>query len=298
MKSKILIGRKTLDRIDYAVFVIPAILFVTVQMYIPFIMSMYYSLTDWNGISPNPKFIGMTNFLQIFQGDTGFNSALILTFKYTVLFVIITNIFGVLLAIALDRQLKSGNILRALFFLPYIMSLVVVGFVWKFILVQGFDSLGKATNIGFFKMSWLGTPHLAFVSIVIVSIWQGVGFYMVIYLAGLQAVPKDLLEAATIDGANAVKKFFGVTLPMLMPSVTICVFLSLTNAIKLYDIIVSLTAAGPAGQTASITYDIYREEFQNNNYGYGTAKALILFVIVAVLTIVQVTFFRSKEVDA
>jgi len=289
--------KRTLGRLEFVVFVMPAIIFVTIQMYIPFIMSMFYSLTNWNGVAPNPKFIGLTNFIQIFKGDPSFNTALIFTVKYTVLFVVITNILGILLALALVRQFKLSNVLRAMFFVPYIMSLVIIGFVWKFILVQGFDYLGKLTNIGLFNMDWLGTPNLAFVAIVFVSIWQAVGFYMVIYIAGLQSVPKDLLEAATIDGASPIKKFFNVTLPMIMPSVTICVFLALTSAIKLYDVIVSLTAAGPAGKTASITYDIYREEFQNNNYGYGTAKALVLFAIVAVITLIQVSFFKSKEID-
>ena len=285
-------------KLDFAICVVPAVLFILIEIYIPFIMTFYYSLTNWNGVSSRVKFIGLKNFIDIFRGDSYFNSALLFTLKYTVLFVVIVNVLALLLAVALDKKLRSTNVLRAVFFIPYIMSLVVVGFVWKFILGNGFTSLYEITKLGIFNMDWLGNSNLAFFSVLFVSIWQAVGFYMVIYIAGLQSVPKDLLEAATVDGAGPVKKFFRVTLPMLMPSVTVCVFMALTNAVKLYDVIVSLTAAGPAGSTASITYDIYREEFQNNNYGYGTAKALVLFVIIAVITIAQVIFFKSKEVDA
>lgn len=260
-------------------------------------MTFYYALTDWNGVSPHARFIGFQNFVTLFQGDNNFNAALLFTAKYTVLFVVIVNVLALLLAVALDQKIRGANVMRAVYFVPYIMSLVVVGFVWKFIMGNGFTTLFGVTKWGVFGMDWLGSPRLAFFSVLFVSVWQAVGFYMVIYIAGLQSVPRDLLEAATVDGAGPLRRFFSVTFPMLMPSVTVCVFMALTNAIKLYDVIVSLTAAGPAGSTASITYDIYREEFQNNNYGYGTAKALVLFVLVAVVTLAQVSFSKSKEVE-
>lgn len=283
--------------LKFALFAAPAVICVLCEMYIPLVMTFFYSLTNWNGISRHVKFVGLKNFVRLFSGDSGFNSALLFTVSYTVFFVIVVNVLALLLAVILVKKMKLSNFMRAVFFIPYVMSLVVVGFIWKFILSSGFDSLYNATKIGIFKMDWLGNAHLAFIAVIAVSIWQAVGFYMVIYIAGLQSIPGDVLEAATVDGAGAVKKFFRVTLPMLMPSITICLFMSLTNAFKLYDIIVSLTSAGPGGSTASITYDIYTEEFQNNNYGYGCAKALVLFFIIAVITIIQVTLSKRKEVD-
>lgn len=131
-----------------------------------------------------------------------------------------------------------------------------------------------------------------------VSIWQSIGFYMVIYIAGLQSVPDDLKEAATVDGAGPVRRFFNVTLPLLAPSITISVFMALTNSIKVFDVILSLTGGGPGGTTYSVAYDIYRDTFQNNLYGYGTAKALILFVAVLIITIIQLTLFKRREVEA
>lgn len=292
------IGKKTFEKLEFAVYVLPVMIFVSLAIYIPFIMSMYYSLTEWNGIQKKAKFIGLGNFKQIFSGDTNFTSAATFTIKYCILYIILINAIALFLAVMLDKKLKTRNLLRAIFFIPYILSLVVVGFIWKFIFSQGFDSLTKITGLGIFKLSWLGDPKLAFVSILIVSIWQSVGFYIIIYIAGLQAVPFELIEAATVDGAGPFRTFFSITLPLLAPAVTTCVFMSLTNSIKVFDVILSLTAGGPGGSTYSLTFDIYREAFQNNMYGYGSAKALILFVAVLVITVIQLILFKSKEVEA
>ncbi|MNZ42579.1 sn-glycerol-3-phosphate transport system permease protein UgpA [compost metagenome] len=210
----------------------------------------------------------------------------------------LVNVLAILLALLLDMKLKTTPWLRAAFFIPYILSLVIVGFIWKFIFMQGFESLGTSTGWGIFSLSWLGNPNLAFISILLVSIWQSVGFYMVIYIAGLQSVPDDLKEAATVDGAGPFRRFFNITLPLLAPSITISVFMALTNSIKVFDVILSLTGGGPGGTTYSVAYDIYRDTFQNNLYGYGTAKALILFVAVLVITVIQLTIFKRREVEA
>lgn len=291
------ISKKIYLRIEFICFVLPVIVMISIAIYIPFGMSMFYSLTEWNGIRKKPRFIGLENFKQIFLGDDNFKNASLFTIKYGICFIILINVIALLLAVILDKKLKTANILRAAFFVPYILSLVIVGFIWKFIFVQGFDSLNNLTGFGLFKWSWLGDMKLAFVSVLFVSIWQSVGFYIVIYIAGLQSVPVDILEASIVDGASPVKKFFSVTLPMLAPSVTTCVFMALTNSIKVFDVILSLTAGGPGGSTYSVTFDIYREAFRNNMYGYGTAKALILFVIVLLITVVQLKFFKSREVE-
>ena len=152
------------------------------------------------------------------------------------------------------------------------------------------------TGMEFLNLSWLGDPNLAFYSVVFVGIWQSVGFYVVLYIAGLQAIPSDVLEAAIVDGANGPAKFFKVTLPLLGPSITTCVFMSLTNSLKVFDIILALTKGGPGASTYSVTLDIYREAFQNNNYGLGSAKSLIFFLIILVLTQLVLKGFRSKEV--
>lgn len=290
-------GRKKKQMIETVLFTIPAIILVTIMIYIPFVMSGFYSLTEWNGISKAPKFIGLENFQRIFAGSKDFLNALIFTGKYTVLFMILTNIFALALAVVLVKKIKTANVLRGLFFIPYIMSMTIVGFIWKFIFSQGFASLFELTGWGWLNLSWLGDGKLAFFSIVFVGVWQQLGFYIVLYIAGLQAVPADVLEAATVDGANSWKRFFQVTLPLLGPSITTCLFMSLTNALKVFDIILALTKGGPGGSTYSVTLDIYKEAFQNNNYGLGSAKSLIFFVVILVLTQTVMTISRKREVE-
>jgi len=292
------LGRKWRDKTEFGIFTLPVLICIAVAFYIPFAMTIRYSMTKWNGISKNPVFVGLDNFKQIFTGDSNFTDSAWFTIKYAVLYIILVNVLAILLAVILDMKLRTTSWLRAAFFVPYILSLVIVGFIWKFIFMQGFSSLGESTGWAIFDLSWLGTPGLAFISILAVSIWQSIGFYLVIYIAGLQSVPEDLKEAATVDGAGPFRKFFSITLPLLAPSITISVFMALTNSIKVFDVILSLTGGGPGGTTYSIAYDIYRDTFQNNLYGYGTAKALILFVAVLFVTVIQLTYFKRKEVEA
>lgn len=292
------LGRKWGEKLEFGMFTWPVLLCIAVAFYIPFAMTIRYSLTKWNGIAKSPTFIGLDNFKQIFMGDANFNSAAWFTLKYAFLYIVLVNVLAIGLAVILDLKLKSTTWLRTSFFIPYILSLVIVGFIWKFIFMQGFESLGASTGWGIFKLSWLGEPGLAFISILGVSIWQSIGFYLVIYIAGLQSVPEDLKEAATVDGAGPFRRFISITLPLLAPSITISVFMALTNSIKVFDVILSLTGGGPGGTTYSIAYDIYRDTFQNNLYGYGTAKALILFVAVLIVTIIQLTLFKRREVEA
>ncbi|AIQ73389.1 MULTISPECIES: sugar ABC transporter permease [Paenibacillus] len=292
------LGKRWREKTEFGLFTLPVLICIAVAFYIPFAMTIRYSMTKWNGISKHPKFVGLDNFKQIFMGDTNFANSAWFTIKYAILYIVLVNVLAILLALVLDMKLKSTPWLRAAFFIPYILSLVIVGFIWKFIFMQGFNSLGESTGWSIFGLSWLGTPGLAFVSILAVSIWQSIGFYLVIYIAGLQSVPEDLKEAATVDGAGPMRKFFSITLPLLAPSITISVFMALTNSIKVFDVILSLTGGGPGGTTYSIAYDIYRDTFQNNLYGYGTAKALILFLAVLVVTILQLAFFKRREVEA
>lgn len=291
-------NRKKKQTIETVAFTLPAIILVTIMIYIPFAMSGYYSFTKWNGIAKQPTFIGFDNFKTLFQGNSSFLSSLIFTGKYTVLAMIFTNVFALALAVVLVKKFKTANLLRGIFFVPYIMSMTIVGFIWKFIFSQGFEKLYEISKLNFLNLSWLGDPNLAFYAVVFVGVWQSVGFYMVLYVAGLQAIPGDVLEAAIVDGANGRSKFFKITLPLLTPSITTCIFMSLTNSLKVFDVILALTKGGPGGSTYSVTLDIYREAFQNNNYGLGSAKSLVFFIIILVLTQLVLKVSRSREVEA
>jgi len=279
-------------------YTLPAMILVTLMLYIPFVLSGYYALTEWNGISKTPVFIGFANFVTIFSGSPEFLKALVFTGKYALFFILLSNVLALALATVLTRGFRAVNLVRGLFFVPYIMSMTIVGFIWKFIFTQGFEHLYEFTGWGVWNYSWLGNGQLAFWSVLIVGVWQSLGFYIVLYIAGLQAVPGDVLEAASIDGANGRQRFFRVVLPLLGPSITTCVFMSLTNSLKVFDTILALTKGGPGGATYSATLEIYREAFQNNHYGLGSAKSILYFVIVLVITQLVLRFFESREVKA
>lgn len=290
-------GAKRKEQIENVLFTLPAVILVSATIYIPFILSGYYSLTKWNGISKQPEFIGFQNFVTIFtDASSNFLNSILFTTKYTIVFIIFANIFALALAVALTQKFKLANVMRGVFFIPYIMSMTIVGFIWKFIFSQGFAKLFEMTGWSWLNLSWLGNPNLAFYSVAFVGIWQSVGFYIVLYIAGLQAIPSDVLEAATVDGATGLRKFFSVTFPMLWPSVTTCVFMSLTNSLKVFDIILALTQGGPGKATSSVTLEIYREAFQNNNYGLGSAESIVYFLFVLILTQVVLKAFNKKDV--
>lgn len=288
-------GRKKKERLESVLYTIPALLLVSVVFYIPFVMGGYYSLTKWNGIAKEPVFIGFKNYATLFESSSGFLTSLVFTAKYTILFMILANVLALAIAVALTKKFIGVSVFRSMFFVPYIMSMTIVGFIWKFIFSQGFAVLYEKTSMEFLNWSWLGSGKLAFYSVVFVGVWQALGFYIVLYIAGLQAVPTDVLEAATIDGAGNFKKFFSVTLPLLKPSIITCVFMSLTNSLKVFDIILALTKGGPGEATYSATMDIYREAFQKNNYGLGSAKAIVFFVIVLVITQLVMKLMNGDE---
>lgn len=284
-------------QIEFLVFVIPAIIFIMIATIIPFFLNFFYAFTDWNGIAKIVNFIGLSNFKEIFTNNPDFKAALVFTLKYSVLYVLIVNIGAIILALILDMKIRARNIMRASIFTPYVLSLIIVGFIWNFILIVGFDTLYNVIGIDVFQLSWLGNPNLAFWSVVLVSVWQSIGFYVVIYIAGLQSIPQELIEASMVDGANIYQRFWRIILPMLMPAVTVCSFFSIKSALMVFDIIFSLTNGGPGGVTVSTAMDIYREAFINNRYGLAIAKSLIFFLLVVVITMLSVKFLKAREVE-
>ncbi len=283
---------------EFAGFTVPAVITILLFVEIPFLMSVLYSFTKWNGLDKVPKFIGLANYKELLTDDKDMLNAFIFTLAFTVLMVLLTNVIALLLAVLLDSDIKGRNILRAAFYLPNIISLIIIGYVWRFIFSKAFDSFYGITHAGIFQLSWLGDTRIAFFSVVMVSVWQAVGFYLVIYIAGLQTVPRELIEASYIDGASGIKRFFKVTLPLIMPSITVCVFYSLSNALKTFDVIFSLTYGGPGNATTSIALDIYKTAFISNRFGYGSAKSVVLFLLIMIITVAQVTLFKKKEVEA
>ena len=281
------------------VFVGPALFFFVLIVAIPFLMSFYYSFTDWDGIASHaPRWVGLENFRTIFTDDPDFRNSFWFTVRFSLAEIVFTNLLGFLLALMLTQALRTRNMLRTIFFMPNVIGGLLLGFIWQFIFVKGFATLGEMTGFRLFELPWLGDAPTAFWGIVIVSVWQGAGYLMVIYIAGLSNVPKELSEAAKIDGASRWQTLRAITLPLIMPSVTVCLFLTISWAFKMFDLNLSLTKGGPFGSTESVALNIYQEAFRNNSFGLGTAKAVIFFVIVGLISYLQVSFTKKKEVEA
>jgi raffinose/stachyose/melibiose transport system permease protein len=276
----------------------PALIAILLFVEIPFLMSVLYSFTKWNGLDKAVKWIGLANYRELLTDDPALGSAMIFTLLFTVVAIAAINVIALFLAVILDMNIRGRNVLRAAFYIPNIISLIIIGYVWRFIFSRGFDSFGAITHWGIFQLSWLGDSHLAGLSVVLVTVWQSIGFYMVIYIAGLQTVPREQLEAAVIDGTGPISRFFRITLPLIMPSVTVAVFYSLSNALKTFDVIFSLTFGGPGTATTSIALDIYKTAFSDNRFGYGTAKSVVLFLLILAVTVFQLNIFKRREVQA
>ncbi|OAT83434.1 ABC transporter permease [Bacillus sp. MKU004] len=284
--------------LTYAAFVGPALLFFLVIQILPFLMGVYYSFTSWNGVSSVVEWVGLDNYKQIFTNDETFFNSFMFTTKFMFAAVIISNLIGFGFALLLNAALKTRNILRTVFFIPNVIGGLLLGFIWQFIFVKGFASVGNMTDIAFFKMPWLGDEKTAFWGIVIVFAWQISGYMMVIYVAALQGVDSSLLEAARMDGASNWTLLTKIIIPLILPAFTICFFLTISMAFKIFDLNISLTGGGPFNSTQSVAINIYQEAFQNNRYGLGTAKSILFFVVVAIFTTFQVMLTKKKEVEA
>ncbi|ASR49143.1 ABC transporter permease [Paenibacillus kribbensis] len=280
-------------------FTAPALIFYAIFLLIPTISGMYYSFTDWNGLNPNYSFLGLGNFVEALKEDPDFLNSLWFTLKYVLVMIVLQNVLALVLAVLIESRMRSKGFFRTIFFMPNMISTIISAFMWTFVFSSVLPQIAEKTAIAFLGQSWLGDPKVSFFSIIIVSLWNGVGYMMIIYLAALQGVPQSLKEAAIIDGANAFQTLRSVTLPMITHAITICFFLTLNGAFKVYEVVYGLTGGGPGRSTQVITMNIYEEAFSNNfRYGYASAKSVILFAIVLIFTLIQLRVMKKKEVEA
>ncbi|MGN7940812.1 MULTISPECIES: carbohydrate ABC transporter permease [Bacillaceae] len=294
--KKTLFKRKHLSLI---LFVLPAFVFYLIFLFIPTVGAGIYSFTDWNGLNQSYNFVGISNYIEAFQDDKAFRHSFIFTLKYTIFVFIIQNVVALFLALLIESRRKSKGFFRTIFFMPNMISLIISSFMFSFIFTNVFPELSKQAVFSILDQSWIGDPKVSFYSILIVSLWQGIGYMMVIYMAALQGVPKQLKEAAMIDGANIFQRVTHVILPMIMHAITICSFLTLNGAFKVFDVVYALTQGGPGTSTQVMALNIYEEAFSNNfRFGYANAKAMILFLVVLVITLIQVSVLKRKEVEA
>nr|MBA5588352.1 sugar ABC transporter permease [Anaerobacillus isosaccharinicus]QOY38582.1 sugar ABC transporter permease [Anaerobacillus isosaccharinicus] len=284
--------------LSYVAFVGPALLFFLVIQIIPFLMGVYYSFTSWNGVSSVVEWVGFENYKRIFTNDPVFFNSFVFTTKFMVAAVFFSNLIGFGFALLLNSALKTRNLLRTIYFIPNVIGGLLLGFIWQFIFVRGFSSIGNLTGLSFFQQPWLGDEKTAFWGLVIVFAWQISGYMMVIYIAALQGLDTNILEAAKIDGASNFRILINIIIPLILPAFTICFFLTISMAFKIFDLNISLTGGGPFNSTQSVAINIYQEAFQNNRYGLGTAKSIIFFLAVAIFTTIQVWSTKKREVEA
>ncbi|WP_101841971.1 carbohydrate ABC transporter permease [Halobacillus sp. Marseille-P3879] len=280
--------------LSFWLFLTPVVLGLGIVVVIPFLYGLVYSFTDWNGLRAE-TFIGWENYIRLFQEDE-FMQAVWFTTKFAFVVVLLLNLFGLGLALIVTRNIKSNNLLRTVFFMPNLIGGLILGFIWQFIFISVFGDIGGLTGIEGFN-GWLSTANTGFWGIVILTCWQMAGYIMIIYIAYLENIPKDLIEAAKIDGASPLQRFKNITFPLVAPAFTISMFLTLSMSFKIYDQNLSLTNGGPASQTQMVAMDIVNTAFSDNDMAYAQAKAVIFFLIVSVVALTQVYYNKKREVE-
>lgn len=286
--------------LPYIILLAPALIGYLIFAIVPIFMSFYFSFTNFDGVKSVYDFIGFDNYVTAFQDDRFFYSVKV-TLIITVISCCIINILALLLAMLLNMIRRGKGLFRFLVFYPQILSFVVVGFVWAYIYNYNSGVLNYALQLfglDSLMMDWLGDQSVVLFSITFVIIWQSVGFYTVIYLAALQTIPSDVLEAATIDGAGRFQKFKTVIFPLLSSSFTINWILCFISGLKTYDVVKVMTDGGPGFTTETIAFNIISQAFISNKQGYASALAMLLFVFIALLSLVQVLYLRKREVEA
>lgn len=272
----------------FPVFVLPTFLVFLIVFIVPFILGVGLSFTEFTTIF-NAKFVGLQNYITAFSEGQRFGQAFIFTVLFTIVSIITINILAFALALILTRKIKGANLFRTVFFMPNLIGGIILGYTWQVMIDAVLSGYGKTL---------LADAKYGFWGLIILMNWQMIGYMMVIYIAGLQNVPQELIEAAEIDGANKWQILKSITIPMVMPSITICTFLTLANSFKLYDQNLALTAGAPMYKTEMLAMNIVDTMFSRNGFeGVGQAKAVIFFIIVAIIAYLQIKFTSDKEVE-
>lgn len=282
---------------QYAMFAGVSTLAFAAVVIVPFIYGLYLTFTSWDGVSKNKPFVGLANYISTFQ-DTAFWQAIGRTIIYSVIAVILVNVVAFILAYLVTSGVKFQNFFRAGFFTPNLIGGIVLGYVWKFVFNRAFVALGNALTIGSLSTSWLATTEGAMLCLIIVSVWQYAGYMMLIYVAGFMSVPKDLIEAAQIDGCTKNQSTLHVSIPLMTSSFVQCLFLTITRCFMVYDVNLSLTNGEPFNSSVMAAMHVYNQAFTYKNYGTGQAEALVLFVICAIVGVSQVYIGKKGEVAA
>lgn len=293
---KTTLSNRTHNNRGLVAYCLPALILVTVFVYVPLINGFSFSMLNWDGLSQHPKFVGAKNFIRLLTDDH-FLGSVGYSLLYTAANLIFVNIAALLLAGILTKEVRMGGIARTLFFAPNVISLVVVGMIWLFIFSTVFSGLSNMTGMTWINIDWFASEWSARLALFIVTSWVTTGYLMIIYIAGFNAIDCQLLEAARIDGSSGLNLFFKIKLPLIMPSVVICVFWITLYSLKIFDIPFTVTNGGPFSSTETMPVNIYYTAFTYAQYGYASAKSIVLFAIIMVITLFEVAYLKRKELE-
>ncbi len=286
-------------------FLFPTLFAFVMVIIIPFILGIYYSFTDWQGTGAVSKMVGLDNYKAIFQ-EPGFLHSFLVTLLFTVLNIITVNVVAFIISLLVTSEIRGRNLYRAGFFIPNLIGGIVLGLVWQFIFSNILPSIGQSLGIAGLSKSLISNKDTVMITMVIVNTWQYAGYIMLIYVASIQGISKSVLEAAEVDGAKYWTRITRIQIPLMANAFTISLFLTLTNSFKMYDVNVALTNGGPVTMfmmkpvqaSELLALNIYQTAFKYNNMAQGQAKAVIFFIVLTIFSIIQVSWNKSKEVEA
>jgi len=285
---------KSKERINFAFYLmtVPMVLLFFVFHTYPFLQGIFYSFTNWKGYG-KWSFVGLRNYLHIFS-DKDVGNAYAFTFFFALLATIFVNLFSLLLALGLNSKIKFKNALKAIYFLPYMLGNLIVGFIFNFVFANLLPMLGQALGIGALSVNILGTDN-AWIGVLLVTVWQSLAFNTLIYLSGLQSVDQDLYEAANLDGAIGWKRFKHITFPLIAPFFTINMVLCVKGFLMAFDQIMAMTNGGPGSATTTISVLIYKKGFQGAQFAYQSADAVLLFIVIVSISMFQLFVLEKRE---
>lgn len=276
-------------------FTVPATVLYFIFFIYPIAIGIMYSFTDWNGLAKDFKFIGLSNYIEAFTNKR-FQNAVLFNIKFTILAVILVVGISLILALIFNSDIWLKSFFRGIFFFPAVLGMLVVGLIFNEIFYRVVPVIGKAMNISWLSTNILASKSTAMYGILIVHVWLAVAMATVMLLAGLQSTPMELYEAAELDGANKWQRFRYITMPFLLPVLSVVLILQIKNGLTVYDIIVALTNGGPGGATESLSILIYNHGFKEVKFSYAIAEAIILTIVICAISFVQTSISNKKKV--
>lgn len=282
-------------RIAHAVFVAPSVLLYTGVSVLPILLGIYYSLTDWNGITKKYHFIGLKNYVKALT-DSRFQRALLFNLKYALILIVCIVTLSTIIALLLNQKIRGQSFFRSLYFFPSVISMLTAGLIFNEIYYRALPRLGENLGIELLQSNILASPNTAVFGILFVHIWQGAAIPTILLLSALKTIPTDIIEAAYIDGATRKQQFRYITVPFILPILSVVLVLVLKDGLMVYDYIMGLTQGGPAGATESITLLLYRQGFEEMKFSYSIAQSIIISIVIMTISFLQISFTNRKKV--